>query len=406
VATLDHAGGPVLSAALCVLLALRLHRARGLGRRELMPVLVAAGAVAVSIAALNLALLTGAAWLWPLLLEVNAFTMLAVPVAFGVAALRRRLDRAVVADVVLALAGRVDAEDVREELRRALGDPSLDVVWAPDEVREAPADRLVLPVDGDDGARVAVVLADPGLRRHARLVRAVTLAGRLALERTRLADGVRAQLDEIRASGARIAEAALVERRRLERDLQDGAQQRLLALTTQLDALAGAAPDERTRLLVSAAREDLQGAVAELRDLARGLHPAVLVEGGLAPALRVVAARIPLDVELDVPCGRWASAAETAAYFVACEALTNAVKHASASRARVQVRQAGDRLTVEVADDGTGGAVVGAGSGLRGLRDRVGSLGGTLEVRSPPGAGTRVVAGIPLVDVPSVSTFG
>jgi signal transduction histidine kinase len=315
-----------------------------------------------------------------------------------------------VADVVVGLSGAATAEEVRDRLRTALRDPSLEVLyWVPEEssyvsttgglVADAPesdtADRLVVPVRASDGGRLALVLADPSLRRHGRPVTAAVSAAGLALENARLQAGIRAQLEQVRASRARIVEAGLAERRRLERDLHDGAQQRLLALTMQLGAVRTAVADERTRSLVDSARSDLREAVAELRDLARGLHPAVLSQAGLGPALESVAERLPVPVSLDVPASRFDPTVESAAYFLACEAMTNAAKHADASSVRVCVRPASGRLLVEVLDDGVGGATPSAGSGLTGLEDRVAALGGTLTVDSPPGQGTRLMASIP-----------
>jgi signal transduction histidine kinase len=254
---------------------------------------------------------------------------------------------------------------------------------------------MVLPVRASDGGRLALVLADPSLRRHGRPVSAAVSAAGLALENARLQAGIRAQLEQVRASRARIVEAGLAERRRLERDLHDGAQQRLLALTMQLGAVRTAVGDDRTRSLVDSARDDLRHAVAELRDLARGLHPAVLSQAGLGPALESVAERLPVPVTLDVPAGRFEPTVESAAYFLACEAMTNAAKHADASSVRVCVRAVSDRLLVEVLDDGVGGASASPGGGLAGLQDRVAALGGTLTVDSPPGRGTRITASIP-----------
>jgi signal transduction histidine kinase len=227
------------------------------------------------------------------------------------------------------------------------------------------------------------------------VVGAAVSAGALALENARLQAGIRAQLEQVRASRARIVEAGLAERRRLERDLHDGAQQRLLALTMQLGAVRAAVADNATRDLVDTARADLREAVAELRDLARGLHPAVLSQAGLGPALESVAERLPVPVRLEVPAERYPPTVETAAYFLACEAMTNAAKHADATQVRVTVRAAGNRLFVEVLDDGVGGAHPSHGGGLTGLHDRVAALGGSLVIDSPTGSGTRIAASIP-----------
>jgi signal transduction histidine kinase len=205
---------------------------------------------------------------------------------------------------------------------------------------------------------------------------------------------------ELNASRVRILEAGVTERRRLERNLHDGAQQRLVALAVQLRMLEKRLgdPEAATPLLHGAARE-LEQALAELRELARGLHPAVLSDRGLAPALETLASRSPLPLTLEgVPDERLAEPLEAAVYFVVAESLTNAVKHAGASELRVRMRAETGELRVEIADDGRGGAEPGAGNGtgLRGLADRVEALGGRLAVDSPLGEGTTVRAVLPL----------
>ena len=409
--TADWVGALVLAVLFVVLLTIKARRARGLDRGELVPVYVGAVATGVSMLLYRVGkmLADSDAQITELRL-LHAISLLAVPIAFAGAALRRRLERGAVADVVVGLSGAATAEEVRDRLRTALRDPSIEVLyWVPDEssyvstsgrlVSDAPesdtADRLVVPVRASDGGRLALVLADPSLRRHGRPMAAAVSAAGLALENARLQAGIRAQLEQVRASRARIVEAGLAERRRLERDLHDGAQQRLLALTMQLGAVRTAVADERTRLLVDTARSDLREAVAELRVLARGLHPAVLSQAGLSAALESVAERLPVPVTLDVPSGRFEPTVESAAYFLACEAMTNAAKHADASSVRVCVRPLPDRLLVEVLDDGVGGAAASPGGGLAGLQDRVAALGGTLTVDSPPGHGTRITASIP-----------
>ena len=205
--------------------------------------------------------------------------------------------------------------------------------------------------------------------------------------------------DQLAASRARIIEASDAERRRLERNLHDGAQQRLVTLSLVLRlarARVGADPDE-ARTLLDRAAEEVRLALADLREIAHGLHPAVLAELGLGPALEAVASRAPLPVQLArVPDGRLPEPVEVAAYYLVSEALTNVAKHAEASSAIVAVSHADDRVIVEVADDGVGGADAASGSGLRGLADRIGALDGALTVDSAPGAGTRVRAEIPI----------
>ncbi|HEX6024995.1 MAG TPA: PAS domain S-box protein [Solirubrobacter sp.] len=203
---------------------------------------------------------------------------------------------------------------------------------------------------------------------------------------------------ELRASRARIVAAADDARRRLERDLHDGAQQHLvgLALTLRLARRKVAEDPELAAELLDEAIQDLATATDELRELARGIHPAVLTEGGLEPALRGLAKRAPLPVAIEhAPEGRLSAPVEVTAYFVVAEALTNVARYADAKRARVSVRHDGQTLRIEVADDGRGGARAAAGSGLRGLQDRVSALGGWLSVDSPVGAGTVVSAEMP-----------
>jgi signal transduction histidine kinase len=205
--------------------------------------------------------------------------------------------------------------------------------------------------------------------------------------------------DELAASRLRIVEASDAERRRLERNLHDGAQQRLVALSLALrlaQAKVQQAPDEAEELLTGAAQE-LGEALTELRELARGIHPAVLTDRGLGPALEALAARAPLPVALEVRVQeRLPEQVEAAAYYVVSEALANIVKHADAESAVVRAERVDGRAVIEVEDDGVGGADAGRGSGLGGLRDRVETLNGTLEVSSPSGRGTLVRAALPV----------
>jgi signal transduction histidine kinase len=210
------------------------------------------------------------------------------------------------------------------------------------------------------------------------------------------------QEEEIRASRARIVQAADDARRKLERNLHDGAQQRLVSLSLSLrlaEAKLASDPKQAGEILAGA-RDELAFAVDELRELARGIHPAVLTERGLAAALEGVVARTPLPVELELPGLRLPDQVEAAAYYVVSEALTNVAKYAGASAAHVRVLhdEELELVTVEVSDDGAGGADPGQGSGLRGLADRLAALDGTLDVESPAGEGTRVRAAIPVRD--------
>ncbi len=222
----------------------------------------------------------------------------------------------------------------------------------------------------------------------------------LALENARLQAALAARLAEVRASRARIVQAGLDERRKVERDLHDGAQQRLLALSLTIamigDRLA-AAPETDPRLssLVAAARGEIGAAIAELRELGRGIHPAVLANQGLAGAAETLAALAPLPVTTLIGPGRYPATVEAAAYFLIAEALANIARHARASRAQVTARCGGGQLVVEIADDGIGGASARSGTGLTGLADRVAALGGTLTITSPPGHGTTIRASLP-----------
>ena len=212
-----------------------------------------------------------------------------------------------------------------------------------------------------------------------------------------------AQVDDARSAQARIIEAADAERRRLERDLHDGAQQRLVSLSLKLAmAKARLGGDGEAGELLDEAHEESKAAVAELRDLARGIHPAILTDRGLGPALDELAARAAVPTEVvETPDRRLPAAVEATVYFVVGEALANVAKYAEAEQATVRVTEQPGRLVVEVRDDGCGGADPGRGTGLRGLADRVGALDGHLEVDSPPGWGTRVRAELPLAGAPA-----
>lgn len=199
---------------------------------------------------------------------------------------------------------------------------------------------------------------------------------------------------EVRSSRARIVAAADDARRRLERNLHDGAQQRLIALLLQLRAAqrGAVAPEDA----LATAVDELAAAVKELRELAQGIHPSALSERGLAAALRIVAARAPVPVELDVTDAYIETHVAVAAYYIVSEALTNVAKYAQATRAAVRVRESDETIVVVVEDDGRGGADASAGTGLRGLADRVAALDGTFTVESPHGGGTRLRAELPL----------
>ncbi|TMK73545.1 MAG: PAS domain S-box protein [Actinobacteria bacterium] len=204
------------------------------------------------------------------------------------------------------------------------------------------------------------------------------------------------QAEELRRSRARIVAAGDEARKRLERNLHDGAQQHLIALLLSLRGLRDRAPDPNTGEVLASAVEELEQAVDELLELSRGIHPLGLTERGLAAAVGQLAHRAHIDVSVDVPPDRYPQAVETAAYYVVSEALANAAKYAEAAKTSVRITDDGKRLCVEVVDNGRGGADPSTGSGLRGLADRVAALDGRLAVESLPGRGTTIRAEIPL----------
>ena len=222
-------------------------------------------------------------------------------------------------------------------------------------------------------------------------------AAALALENERLNAELRATVKELRASRARVIEAGLAERRELERDLHDGAQQRLVSLTLGLRTIEDRLDDPSSaRELLKMASRELEAALGELRELARGIHPAVLSERGLDAALETLAGRAPLPVRVKATIGeRLSEPVELAVYFVVSEALTNVAKYARASQATVRATRRDGRVFVEVSDDGVGGADPSKGSGLNGLADRISALEGKLKVRSEHQQGTVLRAEIP-----------
>jgi signal transduction histidine kinase len=292
-----------------------------------------------------------------------------------------------------------------------LGDPSLELAfWFPAEQTYVDADGVTVKLpdpdpDSDrrstfverDGHPIAVLVHDPALEHNLELVRSVCAAASLALENERLQAELRARLVELQASRARLVEATDSERRRIERNLHDGTQQRLVSIAMSLGLLESKLPAQaEAQPLVRETREALALALAELRELTHGINPPLLTERGLAAALDELCRRAALPTHLQFALDRRLSAqVESAAYFVASEALANATKHSHATEVRVSGSCEGQRLTLEVADDGIGGAAAAGGSGLRGLADRVEALGGQLTVSSPPGRGTTVRAEIP-----------
>ena len=341
-----------------------------------------------------------------------AFAIL--PYAFVAGLVRTRYSRA---GAVGGLIERLNTPDtpvrLREALADALGDPTLQLVYWRESAghyvnyaghrvdlpapNSGPARRAVAEVERD-GKRVGAIVYDAALRDDPSLVRAAAAAAALQLENERLEAELRARVEELQTSRARLVEVSMGERRRLERDLHDGAQQRLVALSLQLGLARRKLEDDPVigGRLLDAARGELDRALEELRELARGIHPAILTDRGLGAALEALAQRAPLPVDLhEMPKDRLPAAVEAAAYFVVAESLTNVAKYSGAEHATVRVGRHDSFAVVEVSDDGVGGADPAAGTGLRGLADRLAALDGRLEVHSPPGGGTLIRANIP-----------
>jgi signal transduction histidine kinase len=336
-----------------------------------------------------------------------------VPYLFLGSFLRARLlEGGAVSNLMTRLSETPRAGRLRDALADALEDPSLELVyWIPE--RETYVDfrgrDFELPTDDPsraihlvarEGDCVAAIIYDATMREAESHVEAVGAAASLALLNERLEAELRAKVDELRRSRERMLRIGLEERRRLERDLHDGAQQRLVSMALNIRmarAKLNEDPLAADRLLESAG-DELDSALGELRELARGIHPAVLTDRGLATALETLASRAPVPVELaELPDERLPEAVELAAYFVVAEGLTNVAKYANATHATVGIARENGRLVVEVADDGVGGADPEHGSGLRGLADRIAVLEGRLEIDSQRGRGTTIRAQIPCV---------
>ena len=325
------------------------------------------------------------------LLDPLALSLLPVGVLLGV--LRSQARSGVVGSLVTAVEPRSD--DARERLEpllaRALGDPSVLLLTPTEAAAEEAVGRVRTAVTSR-GRTLAVLEHDPELASEPEVLAAVLATASLALENERLGALARAQLAEVAQSRRRLVTAHLAERRRLERNLHDGAQQRLVTVRLLL-AMAveqGVGSD-----LVAQASALVEETTAELRDLARGVHPSVVTEQGLGGAMEALAERAAVAVELRGQVPRLAELVEVTAYFVVAEALTNAARHAYATHAEVELELRDGRLIVSVTDDGGGGADWGRGTGLAGLKDRVEAAGGMLDLRSPLGGGTRLVATLP-----------
>jgi signal transduction histidine kinase len=345
-----------------------------------------------------------------LIWELQSVLQIALPFVFLWGLLSARLARSAVGDLVLELDRPLLPGELRASLARTLGDPSLQVLYAregrdrwvdaggrpaplpgPGRGRQA---RTVTVVERE-GQPLAALIHDPALDQG--LVRAAAAAAGMAIVNERLQAEVRAQLEEVRASRQRILEAGDAERRRVERNLHDGAQQRMVTLALELAMLrerAAAHPAMAASLDQAAA--ELKQAIAELRELARGIHPAILTEEGLPAAVEALADRSPVPVRMVADFDeRLPAPIEATAYFVVAESLANVTKYARASVAQVELSRRDGHLRVVVTDDGVGGADASRGSGLRGLEDRVAAVRGSFRVHDAPGGGTCVLAEIP-----------
>jgi signal transduction histidine kinase len=399
-------------AAVVISLVRRWRRATRPERRLYAPVYAAGVALMIAVIgqlAVQTAGSEGAAV--DVLFLISVIPLALVPYLFLASFVHARMAQGgAVGELMTKLSATPRPGHVRDALADALEDPSLELVfWLPERGRyvDSRGRDYALPEDDPtravtkverDGECVAAIVHDPTLPQMRGHVEAVGAAAALALDNERLDAALRAKIGELRRSRERMLRIGLEERRRLERDLHDGAQQRLVSMALNI-RLARAKLNEdplAAEQLLASAGSELDSALAELRELARGIHPAVLTDRGLATALETLANRAPVPVEVgDLPDGRLPEAVELAAYFVVAEALTNVAKYSEASHATVQVGRENGRLVVEVADDGIGGADPGRGTGLRGLADRLAVLEGRLEVESAQGQGTTITARIP-----------
>jgi signal transduction histidine kinase len=405
--------GVLTIATAIVMVVARWWRASAPARRTITPIYVAALVVGLRAIAQEVVVSAGLIAKSSDVLKLAELASFAlIPLSVLLSLLRAELARTAVADLVIELGQTPEPARLRAVLARALGDPGLEVLrWAPE--RSAYVDDAGRAVEPSaragsravtllerSGRPLAAIVHDPALLDDPGLMPSVATAMRLEVENEHLQAEVEKQLGEVRRSRARIVEAGDAERKRVERNLHDGAQQRLVSLSLTLGLMRSKlGPDADPALLaqLDSVSGELKEALAELRELARGIHPAALAQAGLSAALLTLAERSTVPVVIErAPEGRLPATVETTAYFVASEALANVAKYAGATRAAISAVVAGDCLTIEIRDDGVGGADPSLGSGLLGLADRVEAVGGRLSIDSPAGGGTRLVAEIPL----------
>lgn len=411
VLSIEDAVTIVLVPGFMIAVALRYVRASRIERRDLLPLWIGATMIAVIEIIGTVDGVQNTAFL-ALLWQIRAVLLILVPLVFVAGLLTDRTARSAIGELVLRLNHGVPAGQLGTILADSLGDRSLRIVYAaatgdgwvtadgtpaPDPISQQDRNHAVTLIRRDQRLYAALV-HDRALSQT--LVTGVASAAAMAIEYEWLHAELRAQLEEVRASRSRIVAAGDQERRKVERDLHDGAQQRLLALSLALRSARRQVDGHHTQQALTAldrAEDELKLAIDELRELARGIHPTVLTDEGLPAAVRALAARasVPVDVDAAVP-KRLPAGLEATAYFAVSEALANVTKHAGATTATVGVHIENDELCVVITDDGRGGADPTRGSGLRGLRDRVAAAEGTMTVTSPVGAGTRLAIRLPV----------
>jgi signal transduction histidine kinase len=401
-----------LTIAFLYALSLHWRRATPAGRRVLAPLIWASVPTAATVVTQQFAATTEMEPLYEAASgPLGLLALTALPVGFAVGLFRSRLGRSQVGDLVVELGEAREPGRARDTLARILQDPSLQIAYrlpgssvyvdgsgARMSIDDT-GDLVVTPIERA-GEPIAALVHDPADLQDPDLLRSAVAATRLAVENERLEAEVRAQLEEVRTSRARIVQAGDAERRRVERNLHDGAQQRLVMLSIGLRRLRAGLPSDASPGMASSVDELLAEsklAIDEVRELARGIHPAILTEEGVGAAVESLADRSPVPVRIEeTPDRRYADPIEATAYYVVAESLANTAKYASATLATVAIRDEDGTITVEVTDDGVGGADLHAGTGLRGLLDRVSAVGGRLTVEDPARGGTVVRAEIPL----------
>jgi signal transduction histidine kinase len=408
VSTIFGLGGVALAITGGLLLTRRLHAASGLDRAVLRPALAGVTVVVLTAGVTGVVQDSGGTEsIYATMAFLQGISLLLVPAVLLVSVVRSRLARAEVADTIMRLTRPSTSDSVRSALRSALRDDSLDVLfWVAEQQGYVDANgheatpptaeaRFRAPIIGSDDRDLGLITGDLRLREHEDQVESAVTAAGLALENAALHAGLRAQMEQLRSSRARLVEVGQEERRRLERDLHDGAQQHMLAIAMRVEHARNQTTEPDVQHSLGRIKTEMLEALAEIRDLAHGIHPGVLVQAGLGPALLTVTDQMSMPVHIDIPAQRFPQQAESAAYFVACEALTNVAKHSKAKMASVIARQIDGVLTIAISDDGIGAADIQRGSGLRGLTDRVQALGGQLSITSAPETGTCLEARIP-----------